>query len=180
MSWSTAARKITIGRDPSTDIFLTWDPKVSGVHAELERLGEEWAIVDDGLSRNGTFLNGERVRGRSRLQDGDTLRFGDTVAAYRRPAHGGSQTTMIASESETVAARLSDAQRRVLVALCRPFKDSSAHATPATNQQIAEELFLSVDAVKSHLRALFGKFGVEWFPRIKSAQSWLSARFKAD
>jgi predicted ArsR family transcriptional regulator len=60
---------------------------------------------------------------------------------------------------------LSDAQRRVLVALCRPFKDSSGYVTPATNQQIADELFLSIDAVKTHLRALFAKFEIEDLPQ---------------
>ena len=35
---------------------------------------------------------------------------------------------------------------------------------PATNQQIAEELFLSVDAVRTHLRVLFAKFGIERLP----------------
>ena len=55
---------------------------------------------------------------------------------------------------------LTPAQRRVLVALCRPFKDST-YATPATNQQIADELVVSVDAVKSTLRALFEVFGVD-------------------
>jgi DNA-binding NarL/FixJ family response regulator len=53
----------------------------------------------------------------------------------------------------------------VLVALCRPFKEGAAFATPATNQQIADELTLSVDAVKTHLRALFEKFGVESLPQ---------------
>lgn len=52
---------------------------------------------------------------------------------------------------------LTDAQRRVLVALCRPYRDGS-FATSATNQQIAAEIFLSVDAVKMHLRSLFAKF----------------------
>ena len=52
----------------------------------------------------------------------------------------------------------------VLEALCRPYKDTEL-ATPATNQQIAEELFLSVDAVKAHLRALFGAFGLEDLPQ---------------
>jgi hypothetical protein len=53
----------------------------------------------------------------------------------------------------------------VLVALCRPFKETSGYVTPATNQQIAAELFLSVDAVKTHLRALFAKFWVEQLPQ---------------
>jgi DNA-binding NarL/FixJ family response regulator len=53
----------------------------------------------------------------------------------------------------------------VLVALCRPFKESSGYATPATNQQIADELFLSIDAIKTHLRALFAKFGIEDLPQ---------------
>ena len=53
----------------------------------------------------------------------------------------------------------------MLIALCRPFKDAGKHATPATNKQIAEEVFLGVDAVKVHLRALFAKFGVEDLPQ---------------
>ena len=59
---------------------------------------------------------------------------------------------------------LTPAQRRVLIALCRPFKDST-YATPATNQQIADELVVSVDAVKSTLRALFEVFGVDDLPQ---------------
>jgi predicted ArsR family transcriptional regulator len=61
--------------------------------------------------------------------------------------------------------RLSEAQRRVLLALCRPYKEPGPFTTPATNQQIADELFLSVEAIKTHLRALFGKFGVEDLPQ---------------
>jgi DNA-binding NarL/FixJ family response regulator len=60
---------------------------------------------------------------------------------------------------------VSPAQKRVLVALCRPFKDGAAFATPATNQSIADELVLSVEAVKTHLRALFEKFGVSDLPQ---------------
>ena len=60
---------------------------------------------------------------------------------------------------------LSETQRRVLLALCRPYKERTGFSTPATNQQISEELFLSVDAVKTHLRVLFQKFEVEDLPQ---------------
>jgi DNA-binding NarL/FixJ family response regulator len=52
----------------------------------------------------------------------------------------------------------------VLIALCRPFRDST-YSTPATNQQIADELVVSVDAVKSNLRALFGAFEIDDLPQ---------------
>jgi DNA-binding NarL/FixJ family response regulator len=55
-------------------------------------------------------------------------------------------------------------QRRVLVALCRPVQEREA-ATPATNREIADEVFLSVDAVKAHLRVLFERFGLGGLPQ---------------
>ena len=42
-------------------------------------------LVDEGLSRNGSFVNGERVDGRRLLDDGDELRFGQTLLRYRAP-----------------------------------------------------------------------------------------------
>ena len=60
---------------------------------------------------------------------------------------------------------LSEAQRRVLLALCRPYKTAGAFVSPATNSQIAAELYLSVDAVKTHMRVLFDKFGVDDLPQ---------------
>ena len=52
---------LTIGRGSSCDVRLPWDERVSCVHAQLDRVGQLWTLVDDGLSRNGTFLNGERL-----------------------------------------------------------------------------------------------------------------------
>jgi pSer/pThr/pTyr-binding forkhead associated (FHA) protein len=156
--------RVTVGRASSTNICFDWDTEVSRLHAELERIGDDWTVSDDGLSRNGTHINGERVVGRRRLHDGDVVRFGRTLAIYRQPLGANTTETVVASEVIDRAS-LSDAQRRVLVALCRPFKAATGYVTPATNQQIADELFLSVDAVKTHLRALFSKFGIEDLPQ---------------
>ena len=157
---------VWVGRALSTSIRLEWDGQVSALHAHLERGGGEWTLVDDGLSRNGSYVNGERVRGRRHLRDGDMPRFGQTVMLYRAPGSGPLGSTIMAGDAVT-ADSLSDAQRRVLVALCRPFKDGGSFATPATNPEIAAELFLSVEAVKTHMRVLFQKFGVEDLPQTR-------------
>src|SRR4051794_8916366 len=65
------APPITIGRRTDSDIALTWDDEVSRVHAQLERVGGEWTLMDNGLSSNGSWVNGDRVLGRRRLHDGD-------------------------------------------------------------------------------------------------------------
>jgi pSer/pThr/pTyr-binding forkhead associated (FHA) protein len=153
-----------VGRGESADLRLDWDEEVSALHAQIEVVRDECTLLDDGLSRNGSFVGEERVDGRRRLRDGDTLRFGRTIVLFRRPGEGAPEATVAASQV-TVAATVSPGQRRVLLALCRPFKDESPFATPATNQAIAEELHLSVDAVKTHMRALFEKLGVEDLPQ---------------
>lgn len=147
----------TLGRRPEMDLPVPWDSEISGLHAELQCLGGEWTIVDDNLSRNGTYVNGERVSGRRRLRGGDRIRIGRTLIAYNAADAPVAAETVAAGDRPALK-ELSDTQRRVLIALCRPYRDGGAFATPATNQQIADEVFLSVDAVKTHLRVLFGKF----------------------
>ena len=71
--------------------------------------------------------------------------------------------TQIAGQRLTLG-DLPPTQRQVLVALARPYKHDE-FAVPATNQEIADELHLSVDAVKSHLRTLFQRFGIEHLPQ---------------
>jgi pSer/pThr/pTyr-binding forkhead associated (FHA) protein len=84
--------RATVGRDASNDLSLNWDPEVSRVHAQLDRIGDDWTLVDEGLSRNGSFVNGERLSGRRRLADGDELRFGNTTVVFRAPFQVGQET----------------------------------------------------------------------------------------
>ena len=157
-----AGERVTIGRGPGADLRVAWDLEVSRAHAELERVGNDWTVSDDGLSTNGTFCNGDRVRGRRRLRDGDQLRFGRTLVAFRAPEAAEGDTTAMAEDEPAVP--ISDTQRRVLIALCRPLRDTP-YATPATNQQIGAEVHLGVDAVKVHLRALYRRLEIEHLPQ---------------
>jgi SARP family transcriptional regulator, regulator of embCAB operon len=106
---------VTIGRREDNTISLPCDPKISRVHAQLERVGAEWTIRDDGLSRNGTWVNGERLRGSRRLRDGDTVRVGRTLLVVRERTHLDSLLTVGATSTD--GDRLLDTAR-VVVNLC--------------------------------------------------------------
>jgi hypothetical protein len=156
----------TIGRAAECDIALPWDGQISRVHAELVWVGRDWAIDDGGLSRNGTYVNGQRIAERRRLRDGDTLRFGETAMVFRRPSEAVEVGSATVSASDLPGpTSLSDAQRAVLRELCRPLAEAGGRARPATNPEIAAALFLSLDAIKGHLRVLFVKFSVDGLPQ---------------
>lgn len=158
-----SGRQVTVGRSSDVDVALSWDERVSRVHALLEYIGGTWTISDDGLSTNGTFCNHERVRGRRRLADGDTLTLGHTTIVFRDGGVGARAQTI--GTGSLATAKLSDTQQQVLVALCRPYLSGSPFTLPATNHEIAAEIGLGVDAVKAHLRVLFEKFGIAELPQ---------------
>ena len=153
------ADRLSIGRQAASDVPLTWDSEVSRLHAVLERVSGEWTLCDDGLSRNGSFVNGERLRGRRVLADGDSITVGRTLIVYRSGPAGEVPTTTRATTHLTPP-DLSAAQVRVLQALC-----DDRYGAPPSNRELAQELFLSVDTVKSHLRELFRAFDIPDLPQ---------------
>jgi pSer/pThr/pTyr-binding forkhead associated (FHA) protein len=155
---------VTIGRGEHNDFVLAWDAEVSRTHAQLELIGGEWTLVDDGLSRNGSFLNGERILGRRRLADGDVIRLGRTSMVFRSPSLP-SGSTAVGDLAAHV--RLTESERRVLVELCRPVAVPGASGVPAGNREIADELHLTPDGVKTHIRTLFAKLGIEDLPQYR-------------
>jgi hypothetical protein len=152
---------LSIGREPASDVRLDWDSEVSRAHAVLERVGGAWTLIDDGLSRNGSFVNGRRVHGRRRLDDGDAIKVGRTLLVYVATA-GEIRTTVTTTEG--APPELSPAQQRVLDALCRPAIEGPL-STPASNREIADELVIGVETVKSHMHVLFDLFAVPDMPQ---------------
>lgn len=157
------ASAVTIGRRPGQLVALEWDARVSRVHARLEALAESWWVVDDGVSTNGTFVGAERLAGRRRLEHGDVIVLGGSSVAFHDPTPAGLSMTIEAS-GLLAPPTLSPAQRRVLDALCRPCRPGVV-AAPATNQQIAAELVVGIDAVKTQMRSLFTALGVGDLPQ---------------
>lgn len=73
-----------IGRGPGCAIPLA-DDYVSAQHARVyERAGRLW--VEDLRSKNGTLLNGQRLRRPASLRAGDRLQIGQVILGFRGEA----------------------------------------------------------------------------------------------
>jgi DNA-binding CsgD family transcriptional regulator len=169
--------RLSVGRDASNAIPLAWDREVSRLHARLSRVAGEWVVEDDGLSRNGTFLNGERLTRSARLRDRDVLRFGGVVVGFRCPGEGSQSETLTSFEASPPP--ISAAEERVLRALASPWLEGQGMAAPASNAEIAAALSVSVHTVKSHLQSLFGKFDLGGLPQSRKRAALVEAAFRA-
>ena len=69
-----------IGRADYNDLVIP-DESVSTTHAKLQRREGVWVLVDLD-STNGTFVDGERVKGEAPLSPGVTVRFGDISLVF--------------------------------------------------------------------------------------------------
>ncbi len=136
----------TIGRDPSSDLSLADDAKVSRTHAALEVRDDQWFVVDLG-SRNGTWVNDRKVSEHP-LRNGDRLRFGGTTFIY------GIGVDPNVTEGEAPICDsglgLSERERQVLRLV----------AEGRTDRAIGEELAISVSTVRSHLDRIRDKTGL--------------------
>jgi FHA domain-containing protein len=147
--------RLTLGKDPSNDVVLDADPTVSRLHAVLERFPAGWTLRDL-TSRNGTFVNRERVLSQCRLRAGDEIRLGATRLTFRSDE----LVDAVATEAAVGAPELTRRERDVLVALCRPVFSGDVFTEPASLKEMAAALFVSEAAVKQHLVNLYDKFGL--------------------
>ena len=109
--------RLIVGRSLEADLHLL-DEKVSREHCALEP-GPQGFTVKDLSSRNGTFLNGQRVEGSVVLKPGDQIGIGETVLVFEPPfesvpARDGESTVVLTQSSAALARTGARAEAKAL------------------------------------------------------------------
>lgn len=154
-------QRVTVGKASTNDVSLDHDPTVSRLHAILENHGSAWSIRDVG-SRNGTFINGEKIDAERVLRSGDELRLGKCRLVFQQTRHAGDpvdEATIVPDVSQ-LPPRLTRREVDVLMVLCRPLVSDDPFPEPVSVRQMAGELFVTEAAVKQHLQNLYDKFSI--------------------
>jgi pSer/pThr/pTyr-binding forkhead associated (FHA) protein len=160
-AWSRRikARKQIIGRTSECDIQI-FDERVSRQHAKIWERGGV-VFIRDLKSRNGTFVEGERIE-RCTLLSGKSLRIADITfevtalqSTVRSAAFGRLKSTTVKHEIplgviNTNFAGLSDGQRHVLRLLVQGASEKEAAAT----------LNLSYHTIHAHVKQIYRQLEV--------------------
>jgi DNA-binding CsgD family transcriptional regulator len=147
--------RITLGSADSNDLAVPTDRRLSRLHAAFEHYPAGWCVRDLG-SRNGTFVNGQRIWQEHALTDGDEIRAGSSRFVLRSGHVPAGQPTEAGAPPPELTAR----ERDVLVQLCRPLLAGAMFTEPASSREIAAALVVTEAAVKQHLLRLYEKFGI--------------------
>jgi DNA-binding CsgD family transcriptional regulator len=146
------AECVRIGRDRLCDLVLPGDPTVSRFHAVLQHVDGDW-VLEDGSSRNGTYVNGAPVASPVRLGPGDRVSIGNFVVVLG-PEDGRAIETVAAQNADRTRVRLetglSAREIDVLRGVC----------VGRSNAEIAAELFISIKTVQTHLDRIRDKTGL--------------------
>jgi DNA-binding CsgD family transcriptional regulator len=147
---------LSIGKNPGNGLVIEDDPTVSRLHAVMEPVGQGWYVRDLG-SRNGTYVNGERILAQRAVHPGDEIRVGQTRLRVREDDRQDAWGVTVTADGPPPLTRR---ERDALIALCRPLLAGGAFREPASTREIAAELVVSEAAVKQHLAHLYDKFGL--------------------
>ena len=157
-----SGERVTVGKASTNLVSLKHDSTVSRVHAVLENLGFAWSIRDVG-SRNGTYLNGEKISAERVLRSGDELRVGKSRLIFwevRQADEASVNEATVAAEPTQPTPRLTRRELEVLMVLCRPLVSDDPFPEPASVRRMAVELFVTEAAIKQHLQNLYDKFAI--------------------
>jgi pSer/pThr/pTyr-binding forkhead associated (FHA) protein len=155
-------QRVTVGKASANVVSLKDDSTVSRFHAVLENLGSAWSVRDMG-SRNGTYLNGEKISAERVLRSGDELRVGNSRLIFWQVKQADETTTneaTVSVEPASLPPRLTRRELEVLEVLCRPLVSDVPFPGPASVRDMAQDLFVTEAAVKQHLQNLYDKFDI--------------------
>jgi predicted component of type VI protein secretion system len=148
--------RLTVGRLGDNDLVLAGDGEVSRFHALFEGVAGGWCLRDLS-SKNGTFVNGERLGGDRPLRSGDQIRIGRTWLVFHAGVVGDDSTL---TQTPERAPELTRREREVLIALLAGATSGELFNEPASTRDMAEALSVSEAAIKQHLLHLYDKFGI--------------------
>ncbi len=156
--WAVPPRSepYTIGRAPSVDIVVD-EARVSAAHALLRVLSPADVYATDDGSANGTYLDGLRLRRRTRVFDGGVLRLGPHVQILvRLPGPVVGTVTVESARLEDLTTR----QLEIVWWLAEPIF-ARGHSRPQNWRDLREGLLISESTLGQHLTAAAATLGVE-------------------
>lgn len=142
-SFDIDAECVRIGRDQMCDVVLPGDPTVSRFHALLQHVDGDW-VLEDGSSRNGTYVNGARVGSPVRLRQGDRVSIGNFVVVLG-PEDGHAIESVAAQNAARARVRLETGLSARKVDVLRGV------CVGRSNAETAAKLFISIKTVPTHL-----------------------------
>jgi pSer/pThr/pTyr-binding forkhead associated (FHA) protein len=146
---------VNIGRAEYNDLVLG-EESVSASHAKLQRRDETWFLTDL-ESTNGTFVDGEQLRGEVPLLPGSTVRFGDvTVLFDPSDTRGGPP---VGGTRVVGAISIPDTPRIVAAPSAVPVRSRRVSRRPARKGVRAWVVALSIGLAALALAAAYYLFG---------------------
>jgi len=106
-----AGEPVILGRHPDCDIVLEGGA-VGRRHARIFQIQDEY-YLEDLRSRNGTFLNDERIEGQRKLAENDAVKICDLVFAFHHGSAANVASALEQQEAEAGVVMVDDAGNTV-------------------------------------------------------------------
>ncbi len=154
------ARNLLIGRAPNAELKLD-DDGISRNHARIFYEGGT-AWVDDLQSRNGTYVNGDKISERTELRDGDKIQVGRSTVlrfAYQDALDESFHENLLSSALRDGLTKLFN-KRYLMDRLDSELKFAQRHETSVSLLMIDVDHFKRINDTKGHLAgdAVLGHF----------------------
>ena len=138
-----------IGRGEQNAIVLIHD-MVSRNHAMIQQLEDGEFYLIDMDSRNGSFLNGQRLTAPAALRDGDHLSFGKSRLCFRNPSRSDTGPSPSTPAHVQDAALFKQATVSVLVVDIRGFAVLAQRLDPEVLSKLLDTWSAEADRIMRH------------------------------